>query len=162
MGDYDCLSPIKGYADQVNEQAGFLEHRDADQSDTGCLHRHHHPAQLSETGLEPAGTAASAMGNESEYPTIGLFRHSGGVTFGNENIICLFKGIFKRILINSDFYRTAILIVILIMLCEYPASSSQLSIFSFESDTLSNDNIPANSFLRKFFALLSFVDEAVE
>ena len=48
------------------------------------------------------------MGSKSEYPTIGPFRLSGGVIFGNENIICLFKGIFKRILINSDFYRTAI------------------------------------------------------
>ena len=108
MGDHDCLHLIKGYADKIDEQAGLLEHRDAHKGDFGSLHRYHHATQLSETGLEFDRTAASAMGNESEYPTIGPFRHSGGVTFGNMNLICLFKGIFKRILINSDFYRTAI------------------------------------------------------
>ena len=30
MGDHDCLPIIKGYADQVDEQAGILENRDAD------------------------------------------------------------------------------------------------------------------------------------
>ena len=92
MGDHDCLPLIKGYADKIDEQAGLLEHRDAHKGDFGSLHRYHHAAQLSETGLEFDRTAASAMGNESEYPTIGLFRHSGGVTFGNEDLICLFKG----------------------------------------------------------------------
>jgi len=47
--------------------------------------------------------------SESEYPTIGPFRRSGGVTFGYENLIRLFKGVFKRRLIKNDFYRTAII-----------------------------------------------------
>jgi len=47
--------------------------------------------------------------SESEYPTIGPFRRSGGVTFGYENLIRLFKGVFKRRLIKTDFYRTAII-----------------------------------------------------
>lgn len=48
------------------------------------------------------------MEQESEYTTIGPFWRSVEVTFWNEILICLFKGIFKRILIKSDFYRTAI------------------------------------------------------
>ena len=65
MGNRDSLPLIKGHADKIDEQTGFLEHRDAHKGDFGSLYRHHHVAELSETGLEPAGTAASAMGNES-------------------------------------------------------------------------------------------------
>ena len=54
------------------------------------------------------------MEQESEYTTIGPFWRSVEVTFWNEILICLFKGIFKRILIKSDFYRTAIIINILV------------------------------------------------
>ena len=71
MGDHDCLPVIKGYASQVDEQTGFLEYRHAHKGDFGSLYRYRHVAKLSETGLEPDRAAASAMGNESEYPTIG-------------------------------------------------------------------------------------------
>ena len=81
MGNRDSLPLIKGHADKIDEQAGFLEHRDAHKGDFGSLYRHHHVAELSETGLEPAGTTASKMGSVSEYTTIGAFYYVGGVTF---------------------------------------------------------------------------------
>ena len=79
MGDHDCLPLIKGYADKIDEQAGLLEHRDAHEGDFGSLHWYHHATQLSEIGLEPAGTAEGAMGDESEYPTIGPFDTQEGL-----------------------------------------------------------------------------------
>ena len=108
MGDHDCLSALESDTSQVNEQTGIFEHSDAHKSDIGCIYRHHHTAELSETRLEPARTAKSKVGGKSKIPTTRPLRCTRGGYFLKREKIGLFKGFLRQIMINSDFYRTAI------------------------------------------------------
>ena len=66
MGDHDCLSVLESDASQVNELIGILEHRDSNQGDAWCIYRHHHPAELSETRLDPTWTVKSKVVDKSK------------------------------------------------------------------------------------------------
>ena len=81
MGDHDCLSALEGDAGQVNEQTGIFEHCDAHKGHAGCIYRHHHLAEQSETRMEPARTAKSEVVGKSKIPTTRPLRYTDGGYF---------------------------------------------------------------------------------